>query len=226
MRAFAETTAAQREPFAAGVERLPGLDPVYWHGAARDGFARRRDGLTGHWRTVLDTHDEVLRRVDGHSSFVHQLQHLWEADRGDPLALHHTAELHRAAAAELAAMLLDRAARLDAVAPRQAPPESPPPATTPRPTAGPGRTGAVPAKSEPHPTPEPHATPTPEPALEAGATPEPALEAEARPGTGGFAGEPEGSPATPAHRYLLTEQLGEQLVLGRRLHRIRWEADR
>ncbi|WP_461123892.1 hypothetical protein [Saccharothrix stipae] len=242
IRALAETTAAQREPFAAGVERLPGLDPVYWHGGARERFARSRDGLTEQWRFALDTHDEVLRRVEGHNSFVHELQHLWEADRGDPVALRHTAEVHRAAAADLAAMLLERAARLDAVAPGQAP-EPPatvsvgPDPTGPRQSTGPGRTGADPAKSEPAPNPEPVPEPNPDPVPEAAARPEPRVSgddvtANGHPGehvppvAAPLDGNPDEPPTTPAQRYLLTEKLGEQLVLGQRQYRIRWEAGR
>lgn len=273
MRAFTETTAAQREPFADGAQRLPAFDPVYWHGDARERFAQARDSLTGQWRTVLDTHDDVLRRVEGHSTFVHQLQHLWDADRGNPAALLHTAQVHRTAAAELAALLLQRAAELDAVARDQVPPPDPPGVV---PTVSAGRVGAPrtarsertgenrpeftaaptpepptpepePPTPEPSPEPEP---PEPEPSSQLDPVPEPDavpgtdFEPRLEPGdsddlaTNGHEGEPvppvtappdgdaQHAPTTPAHRYQLTEKLGEQLVTGVRQYRILWEGVR
>jgi hypothetical protein len=214
MRAFTETTAAQREPFADGVERLSALDPVFWHGGSRERFAQARDSLTGYWRIVLDAHDDVLRRVDGHNTFVHQLQHFWEADRGNPAELHRIAELHRSAAAELAAVLLRRAAELDVLSPDPLPPPEP--------------LGAAPES-------EPGSDPDPSPGPETGGEPHVAsdgsgddLRANGH-GSGPAAppdGVPHEVPATPAHRYQLTERLGEQLVAGVRQYRILWEAVR
>ncbi|GAA1331201.1 hypothetical protein [Saccharothrix algeriensis] len=120
-RALLGTTTAQREPLADGAELLPGVEPSFWRGPARERFTAARDLLAGEWRTALDAHEAVVRRVEAYSTFVHQLQHLWEADRGNPAALRHTADLHQRTAAALAAELLARAAELDAVAVEDAP---------------------------------------------------------------------------------------------------------
>jgi hypothetical protein len=247
MRAFAETTAAQRVPFADGVERLPTFDPVYWHGTARDRFAAARDRLVEQWKTVLDTHDEVRRRVDGHNAFVHQLQHLWESDRHDPPALRHTSEVHRRAAADLSATLLAAAAELDAVALDAWPAPEPREAVGTahaghRPSAEPKQTEGD-RRSEPEPTlaPQPDAPPDPQPPDPQPQDPEPPPDAtpqDADLATNGHVGDPvqpvtvaldvagHEAPTTPAHRYQLTEKLGEQLLTGVRQYRIVWEGAR
>ncbi|MBW4719684.1 hypothetical protein [Saccharothrix obliqua] len=125
-RALLDTATAQREPLADGVARLPGIDPLFWRGVARERFTDARDRLTGDWRSVLDAHEAVLRRLGTYSTFVHELQHLWEADRDHPAARRHTAELHDRTTAALAEELLARAAELDAVAVAAEPVVEPP----------------------------------------------------------------------------------------------------
>ncbi|MBB5958907.1 hypothetical protein FHS29_005516 [Saccharothrix tamanrassetensis] len=160
-RALADTTTAQREPLADGVEQLPGIDPAFWHGPARERFATARDRLADEWKTVHDAHDAVVRRVDTYSTFVHQLQHLWEADRGNPAALRHTAELHERTTAALAAELLARAAQLDAVAVQGLPP-APGPATEPQPGPQPEPEAEPEPESQPEPDNEPERDNEPE----------------------------------------------------------------
>lgn len=209
VRAFAESTAAQREPLADGAHRLPGLRPVYWQGEASEGFAGALHRLAGEWRTALAVHEGVADRVDGYSVFVHQLPHLWEADRDDPAELARLAEVHRTAVTELARELVRRAAELDTVAadPRPAPVADPRPVPDPAPAP------------VPDPGPAPEAAPG---AVEHG-DPDRAEESRqevARDGSLQNGVAQVDPPTALADRLRHTEVLLGQLRSGERVHRI------
>lgn len=225
-RALAESTAAQRDPFAEGEERLRGLTPTHWSGPAHDGFLSERDGLVGQWRSALDVHDAVSQRIDGHNQYVHELQHLWEADRGNPIAQRHSAEVYRTAVSSLAEELVRRAAELDALA------QAPTPAVA---VTEPER------PSEPAPEPEPQPEPEARPEPESKPEPEVRPEREVRPvhEVGSEPAEyrdqpPAGGVDLPAHadgqaffqaRRQAVARLEEELLAGRHLTRIKWSED-
>lgn len=233
-RAFADTTAAQREPLADGAAQLPGIRSEFWHGPARERFTDTRDRLAAAWRAVHDTHDAVTRRVERYNMFVHELQHLWEADRGNPVALRHTAELHQRVTAELAAELLAGAAELDAVGVPTASPEpvatevrsdgaqpSPLPATALDDPLPPTRLDEDPLPAGPlHPDPPVASVAADLPLVPAEPAHGPHLHAVAEPA------DQADAPTSPAQRYHLTEKLGVQLLAGSRVLRIPWEGAR
>lgn len=231
-RAFADTTAAQREPLADGADQLPGIRPEFWHGPTSERFADVRDRLAEAWRAVHDTHDGVARRIQRYNLFVHDLQHLWEADRGNPVALRHTAELHRRITEELAAELLAGAAELDAVAVPTTPAEpvdaNHPPTAPDDPRPAESRDQGPPADRHPDPSVAPR-DPMPADARQVPVDPpvvpaEPPHEQHLQP----VADPPDQAetPTSPAQRYQLTEKLGVQLLAGSRVLRIPWEAVR
>ena len=231
-RAFAESTAAQREPFSDGEERLRGLAASHWSGQAHDGFLVSRDRLVGEWRAAREVHDAVARRVDGHNQYVHELQHLWEADRGISGAQLHSADVYRRAVASLADELLRRAAELDGVAavpPRALPvaaatPSAEPHALTgPDPKRGPERRSEREPKAEserePEREPEPESPPEPDPV-----DPQPAEEESPS------AAEADGDTSAGDHpvfqlRRQSMARLEEELRTGERLYWIKWEDD-
>lgn len=218
-RAFAESTAAQREPFSDGEERLRGLAASHWSGQARDAFLVGRDRLVGEWRAAREIHDAVASRVDGHNQYVHELQHLWEADRGIAGAQLHSAGVYRRAVASLADELLRRAAELDGVAV----PSRPEPVVAATPSGEPhALTGSGPDRDpERRPEPESQAEPEPEPRPEP-VEPEPAAEEPAA----GAAGETsEGDEPVFRLRRQSMALLEEELRTGERLYWIKWEDD-
>ncbi|MEU4740702.1 hypothetical protein AB0G02_09575 [Actinosynnema sp. NPDC023658] len=220
-RAFAESAAAQREPFSDAEERLRGLAASHWSGQAHDAFLVTRDRLVGEWRAARDIHDAVARRVDGHNQYVHELQHLWEADRGIAGAQLHSADVYRRAVASLADELLRRAAELDTVAAKPLRPEPPAAATAmPEPRASAGPDPERGRERRPERTPE--AESKPESESDSPPEPEPAEESA--------------SPDTEADRQMSAddhpvfrirrqsmERLEEELRTGERFYLIKWE---
>ncbi|CCH27542.1 hypothetical protein ABZ816_08300 [Actinosynnema sp. NPDC047251] len=216
VRAFAESTAAQREPLADCAHRLPGLRPVYWQGAAAEGFVGALHRLTGEWRTALAVQEQVAGRVDGYNTFVHQLPHLWESYRDDPAELDRLAEVHRATVTELARDLVLRAAELDAVAVATTPADDPRPEPSPL--------------AEP-PAPDLEVDPDPHVAEEPAVDPEPEVgpdpvgpEPQDLPAHVDLAAGPPAAfvdpPAALADRLRRTGLLLSQLREGERVHRI------
>lgn len=240
-RALAESTTAQRDPFVEAEERLRGLTPSHWSGPAHDGFLAARDRLVEEWRSTSEIHDAVSRRIDGHNQYVHELQHVWEADRGNRAAQWHSEEVYRAAVSSLAEELVRRAAELDAVArtPARAVPEPGPeqpsesvtePEREPdsRPVPTPVR------EAVPHPVPASDATPWSAP--EAGPEPEARPDREIGPEPVEDRDQPPGSDGVdpPAHadgqvffqaRRQVVARLEEELLAGEHLTRIKWLAD-
>lgn len=226
-RAFAESTAAQREPFSDGEERLRGLAASHWSGRAHDAFLVSRDRLVGEWRAAREIHDAVARRVDGHNLYVHELQHLWEADRWISGAQSHSAEVYRRAVASLADELLRRAAELDGVAvpPGPEPVVAATPSVEPHALTGPGPQRGPDRRPEP----EPKAEPEPEPDAEPESQPEPE-QVEPEPAAGEPATEAEGETSAgddPVFRFRRQSmaRLEEELRTGERLYWIKWEDD-
>ncbi|MFD5830597.1 hypothetical protein [Lentzea sp. NPDC060358] len=130
LRILSETNSAQRTPLEDGADRVRGIDPTHWSGAARDGYTARRDELAEQWQAVLGVHGGVTDQVDGYNRFLHQLPHLWEDYRNNPDELRRLNALHDATAERLARALEAEAARLDGLAGEPAPreelrPESP-----------------------------------------------------------------------------------------------------
>ncbi|MDX8055220.1 hypothetical protein SK571_38100 [Lentzea sp. BCCO 10_0798] len=113
LRILSETNSAQRAPLEEGADRVRGIDPTHWSGAARDGYTARRDELAGQWRDVLDVHDGVSDQIDGYNRFLLQLPRLWEDYRHDPDELRRLSALHDATAERLARALEGEAAKLD-----------------------------------------------------------------------------------------------------------------
>ncbi|MFC6088208.1 hypothetical protein [Saccharothrix lopnurensis] len=214
VRVLAETAAAQREPFLEGEQRVRAIAPTHWEGAAGKGFLAERDRVLGEWRAAVDTHDEVVRLLDGHNTFVHELRHLWEADRGNPAARQHALDVHREATERLAEELHRRAAELDAVAARaedQEPPETPD--AEPEPDTEP--------EPEPDPEPEPGADPEPEPDPNPDPDPDPAPHPDPEPE------QPEpaetASPAEPTPAMLVNAHLDAQVLNGEWRAWIPWD---
>ncbi|QFZ16227.1 hypothetical protein [Saccharothrix syringae] len=118
--------------------------------------------------TAVDTHDAVVRLLDGCNPFVHELQHLWETDRDDPAARRHTLEVYDRATANLAQELHSWAAELDAVAAR--------PDAGGGPEVGPG------SFAEPESGPESGSEPEPGPETGPGSEAEPRTESRPEPG--------------------------------------------
>ncbi|MEU7479174.1 hypothetical protein AB0A63_24520 [Lentzea sp. NPDC042327] len=116
LRLVAESSAAQREPLEDAAERVRGIDTTHWSSAARDGYLRRRDELAGQWRAALDVHRAVSERIGEHSTFVHELRHLWAAYDKDEDQQRHLQALHDTKAAELKQFLVEQAEKLDRLA--------------------------------------------------------------------------------------------------------------
>ncbi|UVS76380.1 hypothetical protein [Actinokineospora sp. UTMC 2448] len=129
VRNLAELVKAQREPLAAGADDVAALDAAHWTGPAADGYTETRLALSASWRAALDIHETVSERVEGYSTFVHELPHLWAGADGAEQA--RLTDLWRGAADRLAAELIDAAADLDRVGvpePAAEPEPEPPPA--------------------------------------------------------------------------------------------------
>ncbi|SFR30003.1 hypothetical protein SAMN04488564_12555 [Lentzea waywayandensis] len=125
LRILSETNSAQCTPLEEGAERVRGIDPTHWSGAARDGYTARRDELVVQWLAVLDVHGGVSRQIDGYNTFLHELPHLWETYRSNPEELRRLNALHDAAAERLARALEAEAAKLDGLAREPASREEP-----------------------------------------------------------------------------------------------------
>ncbi|MBM7770844.1 hypothetical protein JOD54_001048 [Actinokineospora baliensis] len=117
VRNLLETLVAQREPLAEGSDRVGKLVANFWTGDSARRFGDRVGEDAAAWRAVLEIHDGVVRRADGHNSFVHQLPHLWNP--ADPPERRRYESLWRGAAGDVREMLLRAAAALDAIAPDQ-----------------------------------------------------------------------------------------------------------
>ncbi|MGI5505020.1 hypothetical protein [Lentzea sp. CA-135723] len=153
LRALAETVVAQRAPLADAADRVQGVGTTHWSSVARDGYVLRRDDLAKQWRAARDIHAAVSARVNQHNGFLHELPHLWEVYRTSPENRLHVKELHDGKAAELAAFLLEQAAKLDDLAPAEAATEEPIARFTPKPRPKPVAVTAVEpeAREEPRP---------------------------------------------------------------------------
>jgi len=116
LRILSETNSAQRAPLEDGADRVRGIEPTHWSGAARDGYTARRDELAEQWRAVLGVHGGVSDQIDGYNRFLHQLPHLWEDYRNNPEELRRLNALHDAAAERLVRALEEEAAKLDGLA--------------------------------------------------------------------------------------------------------------
>ncbi|GAA3007663.1 hypothetical protein [Actinokineospora diospyrosa] len=117
VRNLVETLIAQREPLAEGAEQVAKLVANFWSGDTAERFGGRVGDDAAAWRAVLEIHDGVVSRADGHNSFVHQLPHLWNP--ADQVERRRYGNLWRGAAVDVREVLLRAAAALDAIAPRQ-----------------------------------------------------------------------------------------------------------
>ncbi|GAA3022361.1 hypothetical protein [Actinokineospora globicatena] len=118
VRNLVETLVAQREPLAEVAARAPKLVPQFWAGTTADRVEARMRAEGDAWQAVLDVHDEVVRRAEGHNTFVHELPHLWHpADRAERARY---AQLWTGAAVDVREVLLRAAAALDSIAPQWA----------------------------------------------------------------------------------------------------------
>lgn len=218
-RALAESTAAQRDPFLEAEERLRGLAPTHWNGPAHDGFLAARDRVVEAWRNAREIHDAVARRVDGHNQYVHELQHLWEADHGNPAARRHSGDVYRTAVSSLAEELVRRAAELDAVVP---PVPRVEPDRRPGPRSGPRQSEPAPeVDRQPVPPPAAEVAPWAEP--DAGPDVEPDEEPRPEP-VADSAAHADGEAFFRARRQGVA-RLEAELLAGEHLTRIKWSVD-
>ncbi|WP_026423487.1 hypothetical protein [Actinokineospora inagensis] len=113
VRNLAETLRAQGVPLTEAAELLAVVSADGWSGPAATAFGEFTAGTAAGARQMADIHAAVRDRVDGHSTFVHQLPHLWpDADAGERQRL---VGLWRGAAEDVAAEIRKQAAELDRV---------------------------------------------------------------------------------------------------------------
>ncbi len=116
VRILLETLLAHDDALASGEKLVNRLTPQHWSGVAREEFVEiSLSRLDREWQQVADINVELTTRLDGHSTFVHNLPNLWSHYGTDPAELIRLRELYDQQAHRLADKLMAWAAELDAL---------------------------------------------------------------------------------------------------------------
>ena len=104
-----EVLTGQLASLDEGAAQARDLRTDHWTGPASEAYDAAREAHAAEWVAAVDLHAAIKERVDGHSTFIGNLQRLWHEPADRP----HLHQLWHTATEALAAELLERAEALD-----------------------------------------------------------------------------------------------------------------